>query len=262
MIQDKECTVFFGQAGAMVPGGMKQIIIDFLQNKWVDVFVTTGATLTHDIVEALGFKHYQGSAHDNDEKLHKQGYDRMWDSYMQNNVYEKLEKFFQENKELLMQATSIREFLTKLGSITPKESILRTAHDNNIPIFCPALADSGIGLMIWGQLEKGNNFPINAFSDIKEIIRRSLDSKKNGVFYVGGGVPKNFIQQSMQFSKGAYYGVQVSTDVPHYGGSSGAPLHEGISWGKLDPRGEYADLYCDATIALPILHAALLEKIN
>ncbi len=97
---------------------------------------------------------------------------------------------------------------------------------------------------------------------MKEIISTAWDSKKNGVIYIGGGLPKNFIQQSMQFSKGASYGVQISTDMPQWGGSSGANLCEGISWGKMKEQGKYIDVYCDATIALPLIWASVKDVVE
>lgn len=260
MLNDKECTVFMGVAGAMVPGGMKNIIINLIRQKKIHVLVTTGATLTHDLVEALGYNHYQGMAHANDAELHKKGIDRMYDSYMPNKVYEGMEKFFQEHWEEFAKQKTIKELLKSIGSFVTKEhcdSILRACYEENVELFCPALADSGIGLMIWGRLASGKKIDVNAFEDMKDIIRISWDAKKKGVFYVGGGVPKNFIQQSMQFSSQAEYGVQITTDMPQWGGSSGAEMREGISWGKMKPEGKFVDVYCDATIALPLIIGAL-----
>jgi len=261
MIKDKECKVFFGLAGAMVPGGMKNIIIDMLENKWIDVFVTTGANLTHDLIEALGMHHYQGSSDADDKKLHKIGIDRIYDSFMPNKAYEKLEDFFSKNFEKISKEKDIKSFLWKLGSLTPKNSILNACYKNKIPIFCPAIADSGIGLILWGHLAKGKKTDVNAFDDLKEMIDIAWTAKKTGVFYIGGGVPKNYIQQAMQLSKGASYGVQITMDRPEHGGSSGANLKEGVSWGKMDEKGHFVDLICDATIALPIIHAALKDRV-
>ena len=261
MIKDKDCVVFLGLAGAAVPGGMKNVIIDMLNN--IDVFVTTGANLTHDLIEALGFKHFKLSEF-NDEDLNKKGYDRIYNAAMPNKVYEELEKFFKDiifpkvTKEL-----TIKEFLWLIGkNIKKEDSILRVCYEKKIPIFCPALADSGIGLMVWGKLAKGEKINIDGFSDMKEIIDISWNAKKTGVIYLGGGVPKNFIQQSLQFSKGADYGVQITMDRPEHGGSSGAELKEGKSWGKLKFKAKYVDVICDFTIALPIIVAALKERIR
>ncbi len=263
MILDKDCKVFMGVAGALVPAGMKNIIIDMLKEHWIDVLVITGANLTHDLIEALGHSHYQGTHLINDSKLYNKKIDRMYNSFMKNDVYKDLEDFFEKNFNALQKSKNIKEFLWQLGKITPSNSILHTCYKEKIPIFCPAISDSGIGLMIWGRLIKGKKISIDTFDDLKEILDISWTAKKKGVFYLGGGFPKNYIQQAMQFSdKSANYGVQITLDRPEHGGSSGAELREGISWGKLEKNADYIDLICDITIALPIIHAALKSRLN
>ena len=261
MIKDRQCRVFLGLAGPLVPGGMREIIIDIIENKWVDAVVTTGATLTHDLGEALGYRHYQGAADADDAELHKKGFDRIYESYMPNKIYEGMEDFIAKNFEKLKDKKSIKDFLWEIGRLAPSKSILKACFENKIPVFCPAISDSGIGLMMWGQLAKGKHSETGAFEDLKEIIDIAWTAKKTGVIYFGGGVPKNYIQQAMQFSKKASYGVQITMDRPEPGGSSGAELKEGISWGKMNPDAEFVDLICDATIAMPIIYAALNERL-
>jgi len=171
MFDDEKCTVFFGLAGAMVPAGMKEVIMDILDH--VNVLAVTGANLTHDLVEALGEKHYLTSENVDDEELHKLGYDRMYNVLMKNDVYAKIENFLEENLAEFQKCTNIREFLTKMGELCPGNGILKKCYEKNIPIFCPALADSGIGLMIWGKIAAGKKMDINAFDDMKEIINIS-----------------------------------------------------------------------------------------
>jgi len=255
MFKDKECTVFLGVAGAMVPAGIKEVILDVLDR--TNVFVTTGANLTHDLIESLGETHYQGDLNEKDSVLHKKGLDRIYNVYMKNEVYVKLEKFFEDNFEKYKHCKNIKELLWKIGELSPRRGILKKCWEKKIPIFCPAIADSGIGLMIWGRKVSGKKIEIDAFEDMNEIIDIAWTSKKNGVIYVGGGTPKNFIQQSLQFSKGANYGIQITTDRPEPGGSSGAPLKEGISWGKMNQNAEFVDVFCDATIALPLIYASI-----
>lgn len=263
MIKDKDCKVFLGLAGPLVPAGMREIIIDIIESKWVDVVVTTGATLTHDLGEALGYRHYQGSADADDAELCKKGFDRIYESYMPNKIYEGMEDFIAGNFEQLKDNKSIKDFLWEIGRLTPAKSICKACFENKLPLFCPAISDSGIGLMIWGQLAKGKNIETRAFEDLKEIIDIAWTAKKCGVIYFGGGVPKNYIQQSMQLApKSASYGVQVTMDRPEPGGSSGAELKEGISWGKLNPKAKFVDVICDSTIAMPIIFAALKERMK
>lgn len=258
MFSEKDCKVFFGVAGAMVPAGMKQIIMDILEE--TDVFVTTGANLTHDLMEALGEKHYLGDENSDDKKLNKEGIDRIYNVFLKNSVYEKLEDFFEKNFNEIKKCENIKQFLWKLGELLPENSnsILKKCWKKKIPVFCPGIADSGIGLMVWGRLSSGKygKTNIDVFADMNEIIDIAWTSKKSGVIYVGGGLPKNFIQQSLQFSKGATYGIQITTDNPQPGGSSGAPLKEGISWGKMNPNADFVDVFCDATIALPLIFGA------
>jgi deoxyhypusine synthase len=260
MFKDKECKVFLGVAGAMVPAGMKEVIIDILDE--VDVFVTTGANLTHDLIESLGDKHYMGDENMDDSELNKKGYDRIYNVLMSNKVYEKLEDFFEKHFNELKECESIKEFLWKIGEIVSGQGgkgILVKCYEKKIPLFCPGIADSGIGLMMWGRIVGGKGkVKVGVFDDMNDIIDIAWISKKNGVIYVGGGLPKNFIQQSLQFSKGADYGIQITTDRAEPGGSSGAPLKEGISWGKMNSKGKFVDVFCDATIALPLIYSSVL----
>ena len=263
MAQDKECKVFLGLAGAMVPGGMKQIVLDMLKSGFADVLVSTGANLTHDLIEALGYHHFQGHHQVNDAELNKQGMDRIYDSFMPNGVYEKMEDFFTAHFEELRNIENISQFLWKLGELLDHEdSILTICYKKQIPLFCPAISDSGIGLMLWGKLAQGKEVKTKAFEDLKDMMKLSWTAKKTGVLYLGGGVPKNYIQQAMQFSKGATYGIQITMDRPEPGGSSGAELREGISWGKMQEQGQFVDVICDTTIALPLIWAAIKDKVS
>lgn len=261
-IRDKECKIFLGMAGALVPGGLREIIIDMLKKNWIDVFVTTGANLTHDLIETLGFKHYKGSANVDDKELNKKDLDRIYNVFMKNKVYERLEEFFTEHFDELSKAKSPKEFLWILGKILPGESILKTCYEHKIPIFCPALADSGIGLMIWGQRIRKKQISLDFFNDLAEIVDLAWSSKRTCVVYIGGGVPKNYIQQALQFTKPASFGIQITTDRADPGGSSGAPLREGISWGKMSSKAKFVDVFCDATIALPLLYASILDRLE
>ena len=260
MIKDKECKVFVGVAGALIPGGMREIIIDLLD--YVDVFVCTGATLTHDLIEALGNRHYQGTERIDDAKLNKKGIDRIYDSFMKNEVYQDLEEFFNEHFDELKSEENIKEFLWKLGSLVKERSILKKCYEKRIPIFCPGISDSGIGLMVWNKIVNNEECKVKVFDDLKEMLDIAITSKKNGILYLGGGVPKNFIQQALQFGNMASYGVQITMDRAEHGGSSGAELREGISWGKMSDKGKFVDVICDVTIALPLVFGGLKDRLT
>ena len=260
IFSNQDCKTFLGLAGAMVPAGMKRIIIALIKTKKITVLVTTGANLTHDLIEAIGHHHYHCDKWD-DEKFNKEGLDRIYNVLMKNEVYEKLEDFFEENWNQLKQTKNIKEFLLKIGSLLPEDSnsIFRACYDNKVQLYCPAIADSGIGLMIWGRIAKGKEINIDTFEDMKEIIDTAWTAKTKAVIYIGGGTPKNFIQQSLQFSSGANYGIQITTGRAEPGGSSGAPLEEGKSWGKLKTNAEFIDVPIDATVALPLIFSDVLE---
>ncbi len=262
----EKCTKFLGLAGALVPGGMKQIIMDMIEKSMIDVLVSTGANLTHDVIEAIGFSHYQGDEKMDDVELRKRGLDRIYNVFMQNKVYQVLEKWCMEHFDEINSETN-SEFLFNIGKILNEDekgrnSILATCFRKNIPIFCPALSDSGIGLMVWSMMTRKKVPKMNEFQDLSKMIDIAWKNKKKAVFYLGGGVPKNYIQQAMQFSNPATYGVQIQVDDASFGGSSGAPLREGISWGKMSEKGKFIDVNCDATIALPLIYSYLIEKIN
>lgn len=262
MIQDKECMRMMSFSGALVPGGLRDCIIEIIENGWVDVVCTTGANLTHDLSEALGVKHIQGTEKASDEQLRKDGLNRIYDIYMPNKAYEEMEDKLQPIfKELSGKRYKIKEFLHELGGRIEERSILKACHDNNVDLYCPAISDSGIGLQMWYFLHE-NDINVDTFLDLKDIISRCWDAKRTGVAIIGGGVPKNFILQAIQATdKEHSYAFQIMTDRPEYGGLSGAPLREGVSWGKIHDGPSTVDVVSDATIALPLMVSALKERI-
>jgi deoxyhypusine synthase len=264
MVQDKDCTIFFTVAGAMIPGGMKQVLIDFLELGVVDVLIVTGATLTHDLIEAFGYKHFHGSAIADDEALSKEGLNRIYNVLLPNEAYEMLE----DNIQAILSQSSkseflCSEFLADFGKSLPdKPSILKVAADRDIPIFCPAIADSVLGFQLW-MYSQSNPLKVDILGDQKRIIDIAYESKKKGALIVGGGTPKHYVALAMQVtSKGLDYAIQITTDRPEPGGVSGASLQEAISWKKVDARAEHVDVMCDATIALPIMLGAISSRME
>jgi len=264
-IRDKECNVFFGLAGCMVPGGMQQILIDMINDDWLNCIVTTGAMVVHDIVEALGISHEICDTFD-DAELHKRGVNRLFDSSLPQDAYLKLEDWLRPVLDKVpREEISIREFIEVLAANIPSEnSWLKAAYEKKIPVFSPGFTDSGLGVMTYFYHQEGpkNHLNINALKDIGEPINLVQDSKKSCAFLVGGGVPKNHIIQAAQFSgRGHNYGVQITPDAPEYGGLTGCTMSEGISWGKYSESSKIVDVYADATIILPIISAALKERL-
>jgi len=255
MIKNEDCVKFFGLAGAIVPAGMQKVIRDFIEAGYIDILVTTGASLTHDIAETLGFHHLQGELNVkdvSDSELHDQALNRIYDVYLPNKVYEGIEDFVSQLK-IPNNTMSVSSFLKYLGDNLPPDnnSILKICAEKNVPIFCPAFTDSGLALQLGFHHQDLN---LNHFKDMLTMVNLAWDAKDAGVCIVGGGVPKNFILQSLQFCpNSAQYAIQITMDRPEQGGLSGATLHEAISWGKVNQNAKFSTIISDATIALPIM---------
>ncbi len=266
MLNEEKISIFLGLSGAMVPAGLRKVVLALIENRFVDCIVSTGANLFHDIHEALGRRHYKGSENADDIKLFREGIDRIYNIFAFEKEFKESDKTIAEIVESFSGTMSSREFLYRLGEklneIAREKSILTTAYKNGIPIFSPSIADSSIGIAI-STIKR--NFYIDTIKDIEEITKIVEKSEKTGVVYIGGGVPKNFIQQTevlLSFfnkMKGHDYAIQITTDSPHFGGLSGCTLEEGISWGKISPESKRSQVFVDATIALPILVKALRE---
>ena len=263
MLTDKKTVKFFGLAGAMVPAGMGGIVSDLLTRGYIDLLVSTGANLTHDIIEALGCRHYHGSAFCSDIELRQEEINRIYDVFLPNEAFATFETFIQESLSTLDPGHSypISELLALLGKRLD-HGILATAAARGIPVYCPAVADSMIGLQCWLYSQSGK-ISVDAFSDMKGLIDRCFTAEKAGTLLVGGGVPKNFILQSMLMTpQGFTYAVQLTGDRPDLGGLSGATLDEARSWGKITGDALAVTVYGDATITLPVLVAAVLERME
>ena len=255
MIEDKKCVKFFGLAGALVPAGMQRVIHDFVEEGFIDILVTTGASLTHDIAETLGYHHLQGEINVkevNDDELHKQDLNRIYDVYLPNKVYEGIEDYV-TNLDIPDENMPVSSFLKFLGDQLPdnENSILKICAKKNVPIFCPAFTDSGLALQLGFHHQ---NLNLNHFKDMLKMVDLAWDAKQAGVCIIGGGVPKNFIMQSLQFCpNSAKYAIQITMDRPEQGGLSGATFEEAKSWGKVSQEAKYSTVISDATIALPLI---------
>lgn len=276
MVKDEKSTIFLGIAGAIVPGGMRKIVRDLIKNHYIDVLVSTGANLTHDFIEAMGFHHYVGSVHMDDAILEDLKIDRIYDTYIDNDDFETVELTISKYaSELEPRAYSSREFLAFLGSkVQDPNSILRAAHEEGVPIFCPALCDSAIGIgltHLYAQNNSNGQGPrlyIDQIRDNYEIAQIKLKSEETGAVYVGGGVPKNYIQQleplldtmGYRNTPGHKYAVQITTDDAKWGGLSGCTFEEAQSWGKIEKDAQMATVYIDSTIGLPLIVGAFMQS--
>lgn len=262
MLSDREATKFFGLAGAMVPAGMGGIVSDLIKAGRIDVLVSTGANLTHDIIEAIGCHHFHGTAFCNDIELRHDEINRIYDVYLPNDAFEHFEEFMQEVFGQLEPGStiSISGLLEHIGKNT-KSGILHTAARNKIPVYNPAVQDSMIGLQYW-LFSQTNKITVDAFADMQSLMDRCFTATRAGAMLVGGGVPKNFILQSMLMTPNGFrYAIQLTGDRPDLGGLSGATLDEARSWGKITEDAQAVTVYGDATITLPVLAAAVTERL-
>ena len=267
----QDAYVMMGLAGAMTAAGMRKLVSLLIELRYIDCLVSTGANLFHDVYETLGTPHYMGSPDADDERLFEHGLDRVYDTYADEREFEEIDRWIGQwaNSALEKRAHTTREFLHELGLEVERRSggkntgILTTAAKYNLPIYCPAIADSSIGI---GLASASDNFLFDLTGDVKETGRLVI-GKETMVICCGGGTPKNFIQQTEVTAKhlgdtprGHKYAVQFTTDAPHWGGLSGCTFDEAVSWGKIDPSGEKVTVFCDTTIALPLVVSALLTR--
>jgi len=273
MLADPACIIFMGLSGAMIPGGMRKVIRDMIEMKLIDVLVSTGANIFHDIFESFGYRHYIGQEEGNDDLLRRHRIVRVYDALMDDHeINQAIHLLSKVPEGLGGGVVSSREYLRILGShIKDGKSILKTAHQYGVPVFVPALSDSsiGIGLTFLHAREKASskNIVIDQIRDSYEIAQLKRMSSVTGAIYIGGGVPKNYIQQlgpvsELLFRKetGHRYAFQVTTDDPKWGGLSGCTFEEAKSWGKIEKGSDHAALYMDATVALPLLVGAILQE--
>jgi len=257
MITDSECTKFFGLAGAMVPAGMRQIVSDLIRDKDIDILVTTGANLVHDIIESLGLHHYKGTDAVDDIQLKHNAVNRIYDVFLPEQHFSEFEEKLQSIFKEIPDKLSITQLLSHIGAkLDDDDSILKSAYDMQVPVYCPAIQDSVIGLQAW-LYKQTKPLNVDVFDDMRNLIDRCYEAKRAGVMIVGGGVPKNFILQSMLVTPRSFdYAIQLTMDRPETGGLSGATLDEARSWGKVGENARCVTVYSDATITLPIIVAA------
>jgi deoxyhypusine synthase len=263
MFRTGGATTFLGLAGAMVPAGMGGIISDLIDRGHVDVLVSTGANLVHDMVEAIGCRHYHGSPECSDNELRRQGINRIYDVYVPDEAFVQFEEFVQGAFGRLEEGTvtSASELLGIVGKEL-RSGILATAARKGVPVYCPAVQDSMFGLQ-FSLFTQTHNVVLDAFRDMKGFLDLCFTAELAGALIIGGGVPKNFILQGMLLTPhGFTWAVQLTGDRPDLGGLSGATLDEARSWGKLTADARGVTVYGDATITLPILVAAVLERLS
>lgn len=262
MLDDKNCIKFLSIAGALIAGGLRNVLTKFIREKKVDVLLSTGAILTHDLIEAFGIHHYPGSLNIDDRELAKEKNFRMYDVFLKQEGFSKLE----DNLKLILpnlpqKEMSSREFLKELGKhIKDENSIIKACYDMNVDIYCPSITDSMLGFQLW-MYQQNNPLKINTQLDIQDFMDIVWQKDKTyGMLILGGGVPKHFVPGMMQASGNSLkYTIQITMDRPEHGGVSGMQIIEAKSWGKISPDGITTDVRCDVTLAFPLIVASLIS---
>jgi deoxyhypusine synthase len=268
MLRDEDCAIILCLAGSLFSAGLKNVIVDLVRHNMVDAIVSTGAYIVdQDFFEGLGFKHYKGDVFMSDDVLRQLSIDRIYDTYIDEEDLRICDTTCGEIAESLEpRPYSSREFIREMGRHLSKhaknrDSVVLAAFENNVPIFCPAFSDcsAGFGLIYhqWKNPEK--HLSIDSAKDFLELTKVKIDSKQSGLFMVGGGVPKNFAQDTvvagdyLGFDVGMHkYAVQITVADMRDGALSGSTLKEANSWGKVDLGAEQM-VYAEATIALPLI---------
>ncbi len=268
MLKDKECTIFLTLAGSTSAAGCMHIYRDMVKYNMVDAIVATGASIIDmDFFEALGFKHYQGSQYQNDNELRENYIDRIYDTYIDEEELQLCDKTIGEIADKLEQKTyTSREFIKEIGkylksNAKKKGSLIETAYDNNVPIFCPAFTDSsaGFGLVMHQERNPKNHITMDSIREFRELTEIKIKSKGSGLFMIGGGVPKNFIQDTVICAELLgkevdmhKYAIQITVADPRDGACSSSTLKEASSWGKVDTNKEQM-VFAEATSVLPLI---------
>lgn len=277
---EEDATIALTLSGAMTPTGLGGAIISMMERGLIDFIISTGANLYHDLHFALDLPIHQGDFRVDDTELYKAGIERIYDIFITDEILLETDAFIQKVTEDAgkNRTLSTAELHYMLGKAVlekcryPERSFVAQAARYDVPIFTSSPGDSSIGMNLAAMklTREGGNITIDSDLDVLQTTAIIFNSKKNGVLAIGGGSPKNFYMQTQPTlsqilgidSKGHDYFVQITTDSPQWGGLSGATPQEAVSWGKMciKETQNHVVVYCDATIAMPILTAYILSS--
>ena len=268
MLKDKDCSIFLTLAGSTSAGGCMNLYTDLVKHNMVDAIVATGASIIDmDFFEGLGFKHYQGSQFQDDNELRNNYIDRIYDTYIDEKELQACDQTICDIANTLEpKSYTSREFIKELAKYLKskgkkKNSLIETAYDNNVPIFCPAFTDSsaGFGLVMHQEQNPNRHITIDSIREFRELTEVKLKSKQSGLLMIGGGVPKNFVQDTVVCAELLgkkvdmhKYAIQITVADTRDGACSSSTLKEASSWGKVDTTKEQM-VFAEATSVLPLI---------
>jgi deoxyhypusine synthase len=268
MLNDPNCTVILTLAGSTSAGGCMDLYADLIRNNMVDAIVSTGASIVDmDFFEALGFKHYQANGSVNDQELRDLYIDRIYDTYIDEEELQSCDStIFELANSLPAKSYSSREFIREMGRYLKthakkKGSLIETAFDHDVPIFCPAFTDSsaGFGLVLHQVKNPDNHLTIDSIRDFRELTDIKIKAGTTGLLMIGGGVPKNFVQDTVVCAEVLgveaemhKYAVQITVADVRDGACSSSTLKEACSWGKVDLAYEQM-VFAEAGSVVPLL---------
>ena len=290
MARDKDCFVVMTLAGAMTVAKQGLIVAELIDRGIVNAIVSTGALMAHGLVEATGRAHFRYNPEVSDVELYEQGYNRVYDTLepeknlddVEKVMFEVLERW--DPSEILCSYKlnhAIGEYLA--GYAKGQRGILKSAFEQGVPVFVPAFTDSELGLDValsnrMREAAGRHKLRFDPFEDLEHFASTLLRQKRLGIFTIGGGVPRNWSQQFGPFIelrhrrmgenvplKRYHYGLRICPEPVYWGGLSGSPYSEAISWGKFVPPaegGKFGEVFVDATVGLPLIVAAVLERLG
>ncbi|MBO3800079.1 MAG: deoxyhypusine synthase [Candidatus Brockarchaeota archaeon] len=264
MARDKECVKFLSMTANLVSTGLRGVIAEMIKKGLCDVIITTGGTFDHDIAKSLK-KYYRGEFIMDDRDLKKKETHRLGNILIPQESYGLVIESFtmQMLKEITREKKSFssRELAEEVGKrLRDENSILRSAYEKRVPVFTPGIVDSAFGtqLFIYSQT---NEFSLNLLKDMKELSDIVFSSKKTGAIILGGGISKHHTIWWNQFKGGLDYVISLTTAYEFDGSLSGARLEEAITWNKVKENASIALVHVDATLALPLILAAVYESL-
>ena len=277
MLREKNCVIILTLAGSTSAAGCMQVYVDLVKNNMIDAVVATGASIVDmDFFEALGFSHYQGTPFVDDKLLRKLYIDRIYDTFISENDLQACDRTIKKIADMLApRPYSSREFIAEMGrylvkNAKKKNSLVQAAYENNVPIFCPAFSDSsaGFGLVLHQYKRPQNHISIDSVKDFRELTEIKIKAGTTGLLIIGGGVPKNFAQDTVVCAEILgekvpmhKYAVQITVADVRDGACSSSTLKEANSWGKVDSSCEQM-VYAEATTVLPLLASYSYHKGN